>query len=67
MYILYAFNRCFFLNFLFHIYNFFKNVHEKKQTIKNHKFYSLSDKVVKSIVSDDSLSLLVYIFLVQPN
>lgn len=39
----------------------------KKQTIKNHKFYSLSDKVVKSIVSDDSLSLLVYIFLVQPN
>lgn len=57
----------FFLKFLFHIYNFFKNVHEEKQTIKNHKFYSLSDKVVKSIVSDDSLSLLVYIFLVQPN
>lgn len=48
----------FFLKFLFHIYNFLKNVHEEKQTIKNHKFYSLSDKVVKSIVSDDSPSLL---------
>lgn len=57
----------FFLNFYFIYIIFFKNVHEEKQTIKNHKFYSLSDKVVKSIVSDDSLSLLVYIFLVQPN
>lgn len=64
---LYAFNRCFFLNFYFIYIIFFKNVHEKKQSIKNHKFYSLSDKVVKSIVSDDLLSLLVYIFLVQPN